>query len=567
MKTFDQAVEHLRYYVAEDGRLSMNDICSYARLHTDLQEAQFAELAYQLIEMGIDVDDLEGLEEAQIVDEIEERERGSIRENTQIYMRNVGDHRLLTRDEELECARTMNEGMSDVLAVLAPVKLINDMVRELFKSHVEPNRLVRILNGFLDHVDELPEIVHVPGQQKTETTKMPYDYELALRRIEQFEIASEGFFNRPRSKRGTKRLIALEESFRFFKLATNHYNELLDEFEELVFKTNKTLHHIKVICIAAGVEDALFESKISRRLTDRRLADVLTQLPKNVQAGLNAHMHEIERLREALRRIEARTSLTYGELLARQKQLEKAIGKYQDAKNKLIEGNLRLVMRVAQTYSAHGTFFLDLVQEGNLGLMRAAEKYDYTRGFRFSTYATWWIRQAVTQALNKSGRTVKLPANLTQAIRTVGRARMRLMQIHQREPSLDELAMETGLSVRTIRDVMLYEHSTLSIDEPMGEEDDMTLVDTLVSDSVPSPEQLAVDTGLQNAVELTLAELTTRETQILSLRFGIGRTADMTTGEIAQELGISSDRVRQITAKALRRLRQPRYAPLLEPYL
>ncbi len=563
MKTFEQAVDHLSQYVAEDGRLSMNDICAFARLHTDLHDEQYTELAHRLIEIGIDVFDFEREQEAQIVEEIEERERGSIRENTQIYMRDVGEYELLSREDELAYARAMNEAMSEALAAIAPVKPVNDRCRKLMTSHVDNGQLGRLLAGFLDHVEVLPEVDRPDTNGNNGEREDPLDHKIARRRIQRFHKASAEYF----ATRTNEQQIGVEESLRLFKFATNHYTSLLDIFKDVVTSIENVIARVRSICLTAGVSDAEELERICAGLTAVRLADEFVDLPSAVQSNLNAHMHVIERARAKLHAIETQCDLPYVEILERDRRLDNAIQRFRIAKNGLVSGNLRLVMRVAQNYSNHGAFLLDLVQEGNLGLIRAAEKYDYTRGFKFSTYATWWIRQAITQALNEFGRTVKLPASLTQAIRNVGRAKMRLTQILARDPTLGELADETGLSVQQVRDVVLYEHNAISIDEPNNDEDDTTLADTLISESVPSPEQMALEQGLRDAVELTLADLTTRETQILSLRYGIGRTSDMSTAEIAQELGISSNRVRQITVKALRRLRQPRYTPLLEPYL
>lgn len=567
MKTFEQAVDHLSRYVAEDGRLSMNDICAFARLHTDLHDEQYVELAHRLIDIGIDVYDFEREQEAQIVEEIEERERGSIRENTQIYMRDVGEYELLSREDEITYARAMNEAMSEALAAIAPVKPVNDRSRELMNSHVDNGQLNRLFAGFLDHVEDLPEVERPAANGNSGEREEPLDHEVALRRIQRFKDTSTQYFDTLGSDRANEQQIAVEESFRFFKFATNHYTSLLDIFKHVVTSVENQVARVRSICLTAGVFDAVHLERICSRLTALRLSEEFVELPSTVQSNLNAHMHVIERARAKLHAIEKQCNLPYHELLERDRRLDRAIQRYRHAKNALVSGNLRLVMRVAQNYSNHGALLLDLIQEGNLGLIRAAEKYDYTRGFKFSTYATWWIRQAITQALNEFGRTVKLPASLTQAIRNVGRAKMRLTQALGRDPRLGELADETGLTIQQVRDVVLYEHNAISIDEPNNDEDDTTLVDTLISESVPSPEQIALEQGLRDAVELTLADLTTRETQILSLRYGIGRTSDMSTAEIAQELGISSNRVRQITVKALRRLRQPRYTPLLEPYL
>ena len=440
MKTFEQAVDHLSLYVAEDGRLSMNDVCAFARLHTDLHDEQYIELAHRLIEIGVDVYDFERDQEAQIVEEIEERERGSIRENTQIYMRDVGEFDLLSRDEELTYSRAMNDAMSEVLVCIAAVKPVNRQCQELITSHIKNGQLNRLFAGFLDHVEKLPEVDRPEANGNTSEREDPMDQELLRKRIRLFESASAEYFHKPRNERTHKQLTALEESFRFFKFATNHYTSLLDTFKEAVRSVESATSRARSICLTAGVSEPEFVEQFLPRLTARRLTQTVDDLSNEVLANLNAHMHVFEHVRQRLQKIEQQCDLSYVELLERDQLLNNAIQRFRAAKNALVSGNLRLVMRVAQTYSNHGALLLDLIQEGNLGLIRAAEKYDYTRGFKFSTYATWWIRQAITQALNEFGRTVKLPASLTQAIRNVGRAKMRLTQVLGRDPKLGELA-------------------------------------------------------------------------------------------------------------------------------
>ena len=567
MNSFDEAVEHLSQYVAENGRISMDDICAFARLHTDLPDNQFSGLANRLIDIGIDVHDTETEEEAHIVEEIEQRERGSVRENTQIYMRDVGAYELLSRDEELACARTMNAAMSEVLAAIAPTKSVIDQVRKLFEEHLASDQLRRLLPGFLDPVKELPVIDRVDHDVVKTERRDPFDRVAALRRIELFEASAKEYFSVPQDVRTPELLNSLEDSFRLFKFSTNHYNALLESFKAIVSMTSDAIERVSTVCLTAGVSDQTYHERFSHCLTTLRLSDAIVGLPQHSRETLNAHAHLFERTGRILRLVENQCKLPYLELLRRDSLVDEALRKFRKAKNDLIRGNLRLVLKVAQTYSSHGALLLDLVQEGNLGLIRAVEKYDYTRGFKFATYATWWIRQAVTHGLNEFGRTVKLPTSLTQAIRTMSRTRLRLSQILGRDPKLGEIALETGLTVQQVRDVILYEHNAISIDEPVTDEDDTTLVDMLISESVPTPEQMALEQGLREAVELTLADLTTRETQILTLRYGIGRNSDMSIADVANELGIATNRVRQITAKALRRLRQPRYAPMLEPYL
>ena len=545
----------------------MNDIYAFANLHTDLHDDHILQLAHRLLDNGIDVYDLDLDEEAEIAEEIEEQERGSIRENTQIYMRDVGDYDLLTREQEVAYAQNMNAAMRNAQAAIAPLRPVNERALALFRNHSESTQLNRLLVGFLDPVDNLPEVVQVDPDSAQPTREDHLDNGKASERIKHLNDVSTEYFQTHVDIRTSGQQTALEDAFCDFRFTTNHYTALLDLFADVVKSIDNEIAHVKSVCATAGVSDKTFTNSVLPRLTTHLLSDDRIEFEPEVLSNLRAHAHVFDRVRRALKSIEQRCELSYIEILARNQRLAQAIRDYRAAKNDLVTGNLRLVMRVAQNYNNQGAFLLDLVQEGNLGLLRAVERYDYTRGFKFSTYATWWIRQAITQALNEFSRIVKLPTSLTLSIRKVSRARNRLSQIFGRDPTLSELADDVGLSLQQVRDVVQYEHNAISIDEPNSEDDDSTLVESLVSEIVPTPEQIALQEGMRHAVQLTLADLTTRETQILALRYGIGRNSEMSTAEVAQELGISSNRVRQVAMKALRRLRQPRYADLLEPYL
>ena len=545
----------------------MNDIYAFANLHTDLHDDHILQLAHRLLDNGIDVYDLDLDEEAEIAEEIEEQERGSIRENTQIYMRDVGDYDLLTREQEVAYAQNMNAAMRNAQAAIAPLRPVNERALALFRNHSESTQLNRLLVGFLDPVDNLPEVVQVDPDSEQPTREDHLDNGKASERIKHLNDVSTEYFQTHVDLRTSGQQTALEDAFCDFRFTTNHYTALLDLFADVVKSIDNEIAHAKSVCATAGVSNKTFTDSVLPRLTTYLLSDDRIEFEPEVLSNLRAHAHVFDRVRRALKSIEQRSELSYIEILDRNQRLAQAIRDYRAAKNDLVTGNLRLVMRVAQNYNNQGAFLLDLVQEGNLGLLRAVDRYDYTRGFKFSTYATWWIRQAITQALNEFSRIVKLPTSLTLSIRKVSRARNRLSQIFGRDPTLSELADDVGLSLQQVRDVVQYEHNAISIDEPNSEDDDSTLVESLVSEIVPTPEQIALQEGMRHAVQLTLADLTTRETQILALRYGIGRNSEMSTAEVAQELGISSNRVRQVAMKALRRLRQPRYADLLEPYL
>ena len=534
-----------------------------------------------LMQEGDSTDELAAEEAAAVLVAVE-NEAGRTTDPVRMYMREMGTVDLLTREGEIVIAKRIEEGIRDVLHALAFYPGTVESILSAFdQSQTEEGKLVDVLIGFLDPTDVvMPAVQVVPGQMKDEDAEEEDKGPDPVLAAERFDALRKQFNKTVRvikkdgrdSKAGVRELNKLGDCFQFFKLVPKHFDTAVEMARAGHAQIRRQERLIMNVSVRRGkMPRKTFLEQFSGHEDDASWVDA------QVNAGHKAlaeFADEITRAQKRIRQVSAATGLSVTEIKDINRRMSIGEAKARRAKKDMVEANLRLVISIAKKYTNRGLQFLDLIQEGNIGLMKAVDKFEYRRGYKFSTYATWWIRQAITRSIADQARTIRIPVHMIETINKLSRISRQMLQEMGREPTPEELGVRMEMPEDKIRRVLKIAKEPISMETPIGDDEDSHLGDFLDSDnnlgegaSVGSPMEMATSEGLKEATRSILAGLTAREAKVLRMRFGIDMNTDHTLEEVGKQFDVTRERIRQIEAKALRKLRHPTRSDYLRSFL
>ncbi|MDN5874942.1 MAG: RNA polymerase sigma factor RpoD [Sinobacteraceae bacterium] len=362
---------------------------------------------------------------------------------------------------------------------------------------------------------------------------------------------------------------ALSDHIVLFRLSPKLVDEITHNLHDRIGEIRTTERTILRICLDAGMERKAFLAKYrtSKGPEDHEWLDKAIRAKRKYSATLAAHKDEILELQARMKQIEEDNLLTVTEVKDIYRRVTVGEAKARRAKKEMVEANLRLVISIAKKYTNRGLQFLDLIQEGNIGLMKAVDKFEYRRGYKFSTYATWWIRQAITRSIADQARTIRIPVHMIETINKLNRISRQMIQQMGREPTPEELAEKMEMPEDKVRKVLKITKEPISMETPIGDDEDSHLGDFIEDSAAISPQDEATSTSLSDATHEILSSLTSREAKVLRMRFGVDLTTDHTLEEVGKQFDVTRERIRQIEAKALRKLRHPSRANYLRSFL
>ena len=526
-----------------------------------------------------------------------ETDAGRTTDPVRMYMREMGTVELLTREGEIEIAKRIEEGIREVMSAIAHFPgTVDSILADYDRVTNEGGRLSDILSGYIDPDDDGAAAPQEVEPETPQTTAKPAaedkddededdsdseeeegdggpDPEVARVRFgavaEQLEKANKALKKHGRaSQQATDELEALAILFMPIKLVPKQYDALVERVRDALNQIRAQERAIMQLCVRdARMPRADFLRQFPSNETNLDWADQLAAGKSKYAEAIGNRKEEIQRCQQKLIELEQVCELAIADIKDINRRMSIGEAKARRAKKEMVEANLRLVISIAKKYTNRGLQFLDLIQEGNIGLMKAVDKFEYRRGYKFSTYATWWIRQAITRSIADQARTIRIPVHMIETINKLNRISRQMLQEMGREPTPEELGERMEMPEDKIRKVLKIAKEPISMETPIGDDEDSHLGDFIEDSAMQSPIDVATVESLKEATREVLSGLTAREAKVLRMRFGIDMNTDHTLEEVGKQFDVTRERIRQIEAKALRKLRHPTRSEHLRSFL
>ncbi|KJK09302.1 MULTISPECIES: RNA polymerase sigma factor RpoD [Pseudomonas] len=524
-----------------------------------------------------------------------ETDIGRTTDPVRMYMREMGTVELLTREGEIEIAKRIEEGIREVMGAIAHFPgTVDYILSEYDRVTAEGGRLSDVLSGYIDPDDGIAPPAEVPppvdpkapaktdadddeeekeSDEEEEETESGPDPVVAQQRFgavqEQLNATLKVLKKNGRQhKDSLKAMLELAELFMPIKLVPKQFEVLVERVRSALDRLRQQERAIMQLCVRdARMPRADFLRLFPSNETDQTWSGDLSKRSTKWAAALGEKNDAIVACQQKLIDLETETGLTIAEIKDINRRMSIGEAKARRAKKEMVEANLRLVISIAKKYTNRGLQFLDLIQEGNIGLMKAVDKFEYRRGYKFSTYATWWIRQAITRSIADQARTIRIPVHMIETINKLNRISRQMLQEMGREPTPEELGERMEMPEDKIRKVLKIAKEPISMETPIGDDEDSHLGDFIEDSTMQSPIDVATVESLKEATRDVLSGLTAREAKVLRMRFGIDMNTDHTLEEVGKQFDVTRERIRQIEAKALRKLRHPTRSEHLRSFL
>ncbi|HRJ52584.1 MAG TPA: RNA polymerase sigma factor RpoD [Candidatus Thiothrix moscowensis] len=522
---------------------------------------------------------------------------GRTTDPVRMYMREMGMVELLTREGEIQIAIRIEEGLNEILRALAQYPASTEVLlakADLIDS--EEVRLTDIINGFANPNEDLSafqmttEDPYAPDAAKSDseedavvavdedeeevptdpvdTGPDPEEARLKFAELRELYEVAKAACSRNDQGAYTVARDAVALKFMEFRLAQPIIDQLTVQLNEIVDRIRHSERHIMKLCVQKGnMSRQDFIDSFPQNETNLGWLDLYCTDKRGDHSKLRATLPKVHEAQQQLLEIERECNLSISQIKEINRSMSVGEAKARRAKKEMVEANLRLVISIAKKYTNRGLQFLDLIQEGNIGLMKAVDKFEYRRGYKFSTYATWWIRQAITRSIADQARTIRIPVHMIETINKLNRISRKLLQEKGREATPEELAEAMDMPEDKIRKVLKIAKEPISMETPIGDDEDSHLGDFIEDGNILSPIEAATTSSLSEVTREVLSSLTSREAKVLRMRFGIDMNTDHTLEEVGKQFDVTRERIRQIEAKALRKLRHPSRSDMLRSFL